>query len=122
MLLENEFVTWQWRIMRFLRAIFDARINMGKQSIADFVEWAHKETGLSKKMIYNQTWMFLSAVGYAPCYSMAGDMIRRLQDLAMKNKISIIEFNTYAASLGFPIRKIFEEKLKALAQGKNKPE
>jgi len=120
MLLENEFVTWQWRIMRFLRAIFDVRINMGKQSIADFVEWAHKETGLSKKMVYNQTFLFLSMVGYAPCYSMAGNMIRRLQDLAIKNKMSVIEFNTYASSLGFPIRKIFEEKLKAFAQGRSK--
>jgi len=120
MLLENEFVVWQWRITRFLRAIFDARINMGKQSIADFVEWAHKETGLSKKMIYSQTFFFLSMVGYAPCYSMAGDMIRRLQDLAVKNKISVIDFDTYASSLGFPIRKIFEEKLKAFAQGKSK--
>jgi len=120
MLLENEFVTWQWRIMRFLRAIFDVRINMGKQSIADFVEWAHKETGLSKKMVYDQTFLFLSMVGYAPCYSMAGNMIRRLQDLAIKNKISVIEFNTYASSLGFPIRKIFEEKLKAFAQGRSK--
>jgi len=120
MLLENEFVTWQWRIMRFLRAIFDVRINMGKQSIADFVDWAHKETGLSKKMIFNQTFFFLSTVGYAPCYSMAGDMIRRLQDLAIKNKISIIDFNTYASSLGFPIRKIFEQKLKAFAQRKAK--
>lgn len=118
--LENEFVVWQWRIVRFLRAIFDARINMGKQSIADFVEWAHKETGISKKMIYSQTFFFLSMVGYAPCYSMAGDMIRRLQNLAIKNKISILDFNTYASSLGFPIRKIFEEKLKALAQGKSR--
>jgi hypothetical protein len=120
MLLENEFVVWEWRITRFLRAIFDARINMGRQSVADFVEWAHKETGLSKKMIYNQTWIFLSMVGYAPCYSMAGDMIRRLQDLAMKNKISIIDFNTYASSLGFPTRKIFEQKLTVFAQGKSK--
>ena len=119
MLLENEFVIWQWRITRFLRAIFDARINMGKQSVVDFVEWAHKETGLSKKMIYSQTFFFLSMVGYAPCYSMAGDMIKRLHDLATKNKISIIDFNTYASSLGFPIRKIFEERLKAFAQGKS---
>jgi len=120
MVLENEFITWQWRIIRFLRAIFDVRINMGKQNIADFIEWAHKETGLSKKMIYNQTWIFLSMVGYAPCYSMAGDMIKRLQNLAIKNKISIIDFNTYVSSLGFPLRKIFESKLKAFAQGKSR--
>lgn len=111
MLLENEFVMQMWRIMRFLRAIFDVRVNMEKQSIADFVEWAHKETGLSQKMIYNQTWIFLESVGYAPCYSVAGDKIRRLQQQAMKKGMSQIEFNTYVASLGFPAPEIFEQKI-----------
>jgi len=112
MLLENEFVVWKWRIMRFLRAIFDVRINMEKQSVADFVEWAHRETGLSKKTIYNQTWIFLEEVGYAPCYSIAGDVIRRLQQLALKKGISLIDFNTHVSSLGFPPRVIFEQKIK----------
>jgi len=111
MLLENEFVMQKWRIMRFLRAIFDVRINMEKQSIADFVEWAHKETGLSKKMIYNQTWIFLETVGYAPCYSIVGDVIRKLQQCALKKGISLQDFNTYVSSLGFPAREIFEQKI-----------
>jgi len=112
MLLENEFIIWEWRIMRFLRAIFDVRINMEKQSVADFVEWAHKETGLSKKTIYNQTWIFLENVGYAPCYSIAGDVIRRLQQRALKKGISLLDFNTYVSSLGFPARRIFEQKIR----------
>ena len=111
MLLENEFVMQSWRIMRFLRAVFDVRINMEKQAIADFVEWAHKETGLSEKMIYNQTWVFLESVGYAPCYSIAGDKIKKLQQQAIKKGISQINFNTYVASLGFPAPEIFEQKI-----------
>jgi hypothetical protein len=111
MLLENEFIMQTWRIMRFLRAIFDVRINMEKQSIADFVEWAHKETGLSEKMIYNQTWIFLESVGYAPCYSIAGDKIKKLQQQAIKKGMSQIDFNTYVASLGFPAPEIFEQKV-----------
>ena len=112
MLLENEFRMLEWRILRFLRAIFDVRINMEKQSVADFVEWAHKETGLSKKMIYNQTWIFLTTVGYAPCYSIAGDRIRALQQLALKRGISLVDFNTYVSSLGFPAREIFEKRVR----------
>ena len=112
MLLENEFRMLEWRILRFLRAIFDVRINMEKQSVADFVEWAHKETGLSKKMIYNQTWIFLTTVGYAPCYSIAGDRIRALQQRALKRGISLVDFNTYVSSLGFPAREIFEKRVR----------
>ena len=111
MLLENEFAMQQWRIMRFLRAIFDVQINMEKQSVADFVEWAHKETGLSEKMIYSQTWIFLEAVGYAPCYSIAGDKISRLQQQALKKGISLLDFNTYVSSLGFPPWKTFEKRI-----------
>jgi len=112
MLLENEFVMQKWRIMRFLRAIFDVRINMEKQSIADFVEWAHKETGLAKKTIYNQTWIFLESVGYAPCYSIAGEKIRKLQEYALRKGISLLDFNTYVSSLGFPHREIFEQRIR----------
>jgi hypothetical protein len=120
MLLENEFVTQEWRIMRFLRAIFDVRVNMEKQSVADFVEWAHKETGLSEKMIYNQTWVFLETVGYAPCYSIAGDKIRTLQQQALKKGISLLGFNTYVSSLGFPPRETFEQKIKHFISTKKK--
>jgi hypothetical protein len=112
MLLENEFIVQKWRIMRFLRAIFDVRINMEKQSVADFVEWAHKETDLSEKMIYNETWGFLETVGYAPCYSIAGDVIRKLQQQALKRGITLLDFNTYVSSLGFPHREIFEQRVK----------
>ena len=111
MILENEYVMLQWRMVRFLRAVFDSRVNMGKQTVADFVKWASKETGISEKKIYDQTFFFLSTVGYAPCYSMAGEALRELQKLAVQNRRSIVDFNTYAASLGFPGRTIFEEKL-----------
>jgi hypothetical protein len=110
MILENEFIVQKWRIMRFLRAIFDVRINMEKESVADFIERAHKETGLSEKMIFYETWGFLETVGYAPCYSIAGDVIRRLQQKALKSGVDLIEFNTYVSSLGFPPRKIFEQR------------
>jgi len=115
MVLENEYVMLQWRMVRFLRAVFDSRVNMGKQSVADFVKWASKETGISEKEIYSQTFFFLSNVGYAPCYSMAGEGIRELQELAVKNGKRAIDFNTYASSLGFPGRTIFEEKLRIFA-------
>jgi len=120
MLLENEFAVQKWRIMRFLRAIFDVDVNMEEQSVADFVEWAHKETGISEKMIHNETWGFLETVGYAPCYSIAGDVIRRLQRQALAKGISQVEFNTYVSSLGFPHRKIFEQKVKNFIKTRSK--
>jgi hypothetical protein len=122
MLLENEFIMQMWRIIRFLRAVFDIRINMEKQSIPDFIEWAQKETGLSKKMIYNQTWIFLESVGYAPCYSIAGDKIKRLQQQAIRKGMSQVDFNTYVSSLGFPAPEIFEEKIQQHIASEEKKE
>jgi hypothetical protein len=111
-MLEVKFEVYKWRIVRFLRAISDSRINMGKQSLVDFVEWAHKRTGISKKTIFNQIFIFQSAVGYAPVYSVVGQSLRRIQDTAREAGKSILEFNTYASSLGFGPRQMWEQRLR----------
>ncbi len=118
MVLENEYVMLTWRMVRFLRAVFDVRVNMGKQTITEFVEWGSKHTGISQKKIYDQTFIFLATVGYAPCYSMAGEALRKLQELAKKNGKNVVDFNTYASALGFPGRTIFEKKLYDFATAK----
>ncbi len=111
---EVEFVVMKWRIIRFLRAIGDVRINTGKSSISDFVDWAHEHTGLSKKMVFNQIFIFQENPGYAPCYSIAGMSLKDIQDKARENGKDILEFNTTASSMGFPPRTVFEERLKKI--------
>jgi len=106
------FVVMQWRMVRFLRAISDVRLNLEKQTYPQFIEWAHKKTGLSKKLIYNQTIIFQEFPGYAPCYSMFGQRLKKLQEKARKKGILPREFNTYVASRGFPARSLFEKELK----------
>ncbi len=111
-LLEVEFEVYKWRIVRFLRAISDSRINMGKTSLTDFVEWAHKRTGIMKKTIFNQIFIFQSMVGYAPVYSVVGQSLRRIQESVREAGKDMVDFNTYACSLGFAPRQMWEHKLR----------
>jgi len=115
---EYEFYTWMWRIIRFLRVIGDARINSGKQSLRDFIEWAHKRTGLAKSTVYHQLFPAHqgNGPGYASTYAIIGESIREIQNRAKRNGKNIIDFNTYACSMGFPARTIFEERLREFAQ------
>ena len=110
---EYEFYTWMWRIIRFLRVIGDARINSGKQTLAEFIEWAYKKTGLAKSTIYHQLFPAHqgNGPGYASTYAIIGESIRGIQDKAKRNGKSLLDFNTYACSMGFPARTIFEERL-----------
>ncbi|UCE36902.1 MAG: hypothetical protein JSW00_15570 [Thermoplasmata archaeon] len=112
--LESRFLIYKWRIIRFLRAIGDVRINMNKQSVVEFVQWASKKTGFSEKLIYDQIFFFQENPGIAPCYAIAGMSLKEIQDEAKKKGKDILEFNTIASSLGFPGRTIFEEKLRNL--------
>lgn len=105
------FVVMQWRMVRFLRAVSDVRINLEKQTFPEFIEWAHKKTGLSKKLIFDQTFHFQENPGYAPCYSIFGQRLRAMQDKARKNGFSQKDFNTFVASSGFPARSIFEKRI-----------
>ncbi len=114
---EYEFYTWMWRIVRFLRVIGDARINSGKQSLAEFIEWAHNKTGLSKSNVYHQLFPAHqgNGPGYASTYAIIGESIRDIQNRAKRNGKSLLDFNTFACSMGFPARTIFEERLQAFA-------
>ena len=111
---EYEFFTKAWRMTRFLRVIGDARINSGKQDLADFIEWAHKETGLSRSMIYFQVFPAHQGIapGYASTYAIIGESIREIQTAARNRNVSLLELNTYASSLGFPSRTVFENRLR----------
>src|SRR6059036_2693495 len=114
---EYEFFTWMWRIVRFLRVIGDARINSGKQSLRDFIEWAHKRTGLAKSTVYHQLFPAHqgNGPGYASTYAIVGESIREIQNRAKRNGKNLVDFNTYACSMGFPARTIFEERLREFA-------
>src|SRR2546429_3078159 len=114
---EYEFYTWMWRIVRFLRVIGDARINSGKQSLRDFIEWAHKRTGLAKSTVYHQLFPAHQATDpdTLPPMRLLGRAIREIQNRAKRNGKNIVDFNTYACSMGFPARTIFEARLRELA-------
>ncbi len=107
-----KFVVMHWRMGRFLRAASDSRLNRDVQTFPQFIEWAHKKTGLSKKSIFDLIFHFQRMPGYAPCYSIFGQKLRQYQTKAMKKGITQLEFNTYVASSGFPARSIFEKRLR----------
>ncbi|MDH5437587.1 MAG: hypothetical protein OEX76_01655 [Candidatus Bathyarchaeota archaeon] len=114
-ILETEFIVVEWRVLRFLRAIGDVRINMGKQSATEFINWAHEQTGLSKKMLYNEIFTFQDSPGYAPCYCMAGEELRKIQSFALEKGKSVIDFNTYVSSMGYTPRTVYEKRLRKYA-------
>jgi hypothetical protein len=114
---EYELYTRRERIHRFLRVIGDARINSGKQDLADFLEWANKETGLSKSTIYFQVFPAHQGIGpgYASTYAIIGESIREIQHAAVTAGKDLVKFNTYASSQGETPRTIFESRLRAFA-------
>jgi len=114
---EYEFYTWMWRIVRFLRIIGDVRINTGKQGLRDFIDWANKKTGLAKSTVYYQLFPAHQGIGpgYASTYAIIGESIRDIQNKALRNGKKLIDLNTYACSMGFPARTIFEKRLTAFA-------
>jgi hypothetical protein len=120
-ILEIEFLVMEWRILRFLRAIGDVRINMGKQSATEFINWAHEQTGLSKKTLYNEIFTFQDSPGYAPCYCMAGEELRKIQSFAVEKGKSVIDFNTYVSSMGNTPRTVYEKRLREYAVSTTQP-
>jgi hypothetical protein len=112
---QYEFLTYSWRIVRFLRIIGDARINSGMQDLIEFVDWAHKATGLEKATIYYNVFPAhqILGAGYASTYAIIGERIRAIQEDAAKRGVPLRDLNAYACSIGWPPTSVFEAKLRA---------
>lgn len=112
-LLELEFETSLWRVIRYLRAVGDVRLNSHNEAPLSFLEWGERETGLGKKTVYDQVFTFQDTPGYAPGYAIAGARLRRLLDRAEAAGATRRDFNTYVSSMGFPSARVADRLIRA---------
>lgn len=120
---QYEFLTYLWRIVRFLRVIGDARINSGKQDIVAFVDWAHARFGMEKSTVYNNIFPAhqVLGAGYATTYAIIADRIGAIQLKAAKRGIPLRDLNAFACSIGCPPKSVFEAKLEAWVREHGRP-
>jgi hypothetical protein len=114
--LELEFMTRRWRIVRFLRVIGDVWVNTGKKSLIEFVDWAHKRTGVPRSSVYFQLFPAHQGIfpGYATNYAVAGQEIRSIEQ-KIKDPRKRVKFSTYLCSIGFPPKSIYMKMLRQYA-------
>jgi len=93
--------TYIWRIIRYVRALCDVRVNGGKQTYTDFIAWAATETGLSLQTLHSECFTFLASPGYAPCYAVGGATYGSLSTKGYQNGVTELVFNTQASAMGF---------------------
>jgi hypothetical protein len=96
-----ELETYIWRIVRYVRALCDVRVNGGKMTYTDFIAWAAGATGLSAETLHGECFTFMASPGYAPCYAVGGAAYAALQARQAQTGVSAIDFNTFASKSGF---------------------
>jgi hypothetical protein len=99
--LAAELETYIWRLIRYVRALCDVRVNGGKQTYTDFIAWAAAETGLSVSTLHGECFTFLASPGYAPCYAVGGATYGSLSTKGYRNGVTELAFNTQASAMGF---------------------
>ena len=112
--MELEFATRRWRIVRFLRVIGDVRINTGKQSLVDFVQWAEQNANVPRSSAYFQLFPAHEGMfpGYATSYAVLGQEILEMER-KIRDKENKVKFSTYLCSVGFPPRSIYTKMLQS---------
>lgn len=93
--------TYIWRIIRYIRALCDVKVNGGKMTYTDFISWAAATTGLSEETLHGECFTLLASPGYAPCYAVGGAIYALLQKKGIPEGIPEIDFNTFASKQGF---------------------
>jgi hypothetical protein len=115
---ELEFQTRKWRLIRFLRVIGDVRINTGKQTLFEFIDWANAHTGVPKSNVYYQLFPAHEGMfpGYATAYAVVGEEIHAIEDTIEDDK-GRVKFSTYLTGVGFPPRSMYRKMLEDFAAG-----
>lgn len=109
--------TYIWRVIRYIRALCDVRVNGGKQTYTDFIGWAAELTGLTEETLDGECSVFLATPGYAPCYAVGGAAYGFEQKKGLLAGVSEIDFNTTTSGMGFYAWPIIEDKMAQLAAG-----
>lgn len=70
----------------------------------DFIAWAASATGLSEETLHGECFTLLASPGYAPCYAVGGATYAMMQKKGINktnDRVSEIDFNTFASEQGF---------------------
>ncbi|MDA4122772.1 MAG: hypothetical protein OK456_06290 [Thaumarchaeota archaeon] len=114
--MEIEFEVRKWRLIRFLRVIGDVRINTGRQGLFEFIDWAHKHTGVPRSNVFYQLFPAHEGMfpGYATTYAVVGEEIRTIEN-RLEDPKKRIKFSTYLTGIGYPPRSIYRKRLEDFA-------
>lgn len=108
--------TYIWRVIRYLRALCDVRVNGGQQTYTDFIAWAATATGLSEQTLHGECFTFLASPGYAPCYAVGGATYGSLSTQGYRRGVTMRIFNTEASAMGFRGWPQDVERMEAIAR------
>jgi|GEM_PF-2912258 len=109
--------TYIWRVIRYIRALCDVRVNGGKQTYTDFIAWAAQATGLSMQTLHGECFTFMASPGYAPCYAIGGAIYGNLSTMGYSRNVSTLSFNTQSSAMGFHTWPIDKLRMQAFANG-----
>lgn len=109
--------TYIWRVIRYVRALCDVRVNGGKQTYTDFIAWAAQATGLSIETLHGECFTFLASPGYAPCYAVGGATYGNLSTRGYSNSVTELSFNTRASAMGFHSWPLDKMKMESFSNG-----
>lgn len=117
-ILAAQLETYIWRVIRYIRALCDVRVNGGKVTYTDFIAWSSDATGLEQETLHGECFTFLASPGYAPCYAAGGAVYGFLQTKGLPHGVPQVSFNTCASAMGFHSWRLDQEMMQRFAEGR----
>jgi hypothetical protein len=108
---EIDFLVSRNRVLGLLAGVADVRINSGKQTIVDFIRWAHIITGIEERTIFNAVVGPASLPGFHASQQIITRDIKELSQSMRNNGVYNREFNTWSTRLGFPPWRFLKDRI-----------
>jgi hypothetical protein len=108
---ELEFLVSRNRIMGLLSAVADIRINSGKQSMMEFIRWAHIITGIEEDSLYRVTFGPAMMPGFHAQQQVITMDLMKISQTLRNEGVPLMDFNTYSTRLGFTPWRFLRERI-----------
>ncbi|MGA1872653.1 MAG: hypothetical protein ACMUHY_03185 [Thermoplasmatota archaeon] len=106
-----DFLVTKERMMSLIKAVADVRLNSGKQSIPEFMRWAHIITGIREPILFEAIMEAVSRPGFQAVSMSLSSGLRELSEIMLNKGVSLIDFNTHSTRMGFPSWRYLRERI-----------
>ncbi|MBN1390194.1 MAG: hypothetical protein JXA22_06090 [Candidatus Thermoplasmatota archaeon] len=108
--IDLEYLISRNRVLSLIRALADIRTNSGKQSVVDFIRWAHIVSGVEVDLLLELVMQAARKPGLHASSMIVSKGYHDVTSIMVERGADLLDLNTHSTCMGFPSWRFLRER------------